>query len=513
MFDASEEDFKGRAEYWLNTISNISKIDSKIFCILIASHKDQCPPQRIEYIHLILNNLKSIYRFVIYTNFLNLKEDSLQPIKENLLQISSKFTNFKVPLFHYHMVQLIDYYSILYKSTPSTSLSTSLSISSPNSSPITSPVNSPINSPHYSPIHSPYNSPQQSPISSPRSPPSSGKSTSSLSSSQPNNILSPSLRFTSISSSRVNSTSISPSIQSSPFSLKTSKSKLSSTSPSLRIKSISTDSNAPNSPLLKYIRTSTISSSPLKPFPEKNDSSSKKGIESKGIENEKKLNENEKDSNPPEIINRNSAPNFFRSYPQLLDQTQEKIKEILDINEWKELLSFIQINRSKKKDNMQLSDGPSFQIGHNNQKEKLEESKQEEREMVEGMKYLKDIGRIIYFEEEREQEELLGESVIMDIAYLAKKMCDLISFKNNWANGTIPLSFFSQIYHDLPAHHVASLLLLFERFEIIFRFQDENEKKIIIPSLLPRKPPSPFLLTPFSFFLMHSFSVLFFYFL
>eukprot|EP01091_Cochliopodium_minus_P000360 TRINITY_DN10346_c0_g1_i1.p1 TRINITY_DN10346_c0_g1~~TRINITY_DN10346_c0_g1_i1.p1 ORF type:complete len:357 (-),score=82.16 TRINITY_DN10346_c0_g1_i1:348-1334(-) len=115
VFDASEQDFKSRVEYWLNTISNIVKLESKVFCILIASHKDHCTTQQIEFVNQVIQGIQNNFKFARHFLFLNLKEDPVEELINVLLEISSRFKKNKEPVIHFHFDKFLQYNTLMLK--------------------------------------------------------------------------------------------------------------------------------------------------------------------------------------------------------------------------------------------------------------------------------------------------------------------------------------------------------------------------------------------------------------
>ncbi len=67
-------------------------------------------------------------------------------------------------------------------------------------------------------------------------------------------------------------------------------------------------------------------------------------------------------------------------------------------------------------------------------------------------------------------------------------MSDVISFKNNWKNGVVPLNQLDIVWKKYPKNVREKLILLFDKFEIAFKFY-QKEDCIMIPSLLPEERP------------------------
>ena len=85
-------------------------------------------------------------------------------------------------------------------------------------------------------------------------------------------------------------------------------------------------------------------------------------------------------------------------------------------------------------------------------------------------------------------------------------MSDLISFKTSWKHGLVPYKALDQIWKQFPVYQRAALLLLLEKFEVVYKIRssvledDENAGNyFVIPSMLKLKPSEPQLNEPVPF--------------
>ena len=83
----------------------------------------------------------------------------------------------------------------------------------------------------------------------------------------------------------------------------------------------------------------------------------------------------------------------------------------------------------------------------------------------------------------------LTDLIILSPQWLANRMSDIISFKNNFYHATAPIEVIEKIWEKYDPKMREFLISLLEKFEVIYRTSLENFKKVIvIPSLLPETP-------------------------
>lgn len=117
-------------------------------------------------------------------------------------------------------------------------------------------------------------------------------------------------------------------------------------------------------------------------------------------------------------------------------------------------------------------------------------------------KFLHDVGRIIHFGRGDARVERM---VVLDPAWLASRMSDLISFKQNWPNGVVDMARLRIIWKQFDDQRKEEILSVLERFQVVFvkrarkktasRLGGEGRSnsitgdfpitKVIVPCLLP----------------------------
>jgi hypothetical protein len=102
-------------------------------------------------------------------------------------------------------------------------------------------------------------------------------------------------------------------------------------------------------------------------------------------------------------------------------------------------------------------------------------------------RFLHDVGRLIYFGSADSQQ--VSDVVVLDPAWLAARMTDIISFKQNWAGGVVDRGRLQIIWKQYDQKRQDEILSLLERFQVVFmtrvRTVGENTLQIVVPSLLP----------------------------
>jgi serine/threonine protein kinase len=104
------------------------------------------------------------------------------------------------------------------------------------------------------------------------------------------------------------------------------------------------------------------------------------------------------------------------------------------------------------------------------------------------LKFLHDSGRIITF-----QKADASRGVVLDPAWLAGRMSDLISFKQNWPNGLVDLAQLRVIWKSIEESRQEEILSILEQFQVLFvkrahgTKQQGPIKKVIVPCLLPER--------------------------
>ena len=85
----------------------------------------------------------------------------------------------------------------------------------------------------------------------------------------------------------------------------------------------------------------------------------------------------------------------------------------------------------------------------------------------------------------------LANTVVLDPAWLAARMTDLISFKQNWQNGVVDMARLCIIWKQYDQARRDEILSLLERFHVVFFKRSRGKKgiveagEVIVPCLLP----------------------------
>lgn len=105
-------------------------------------------------------------------------------------------------------------------------------------------------------------------------------------------------------------------------------------------------------------------------------------------------------------------------------------------------------------------------------------------------------------------KDSLADIVIFNLQWLADRMSDIISYKYSWSKGIVPIKSLKMIWNQKGFENSVQekVINILEKFEIIYcsyqKFENDSfDKKksldtmdhLLIPSLLPIKPPKRFL--------------------
>ncbi len=111
-------------------------------------------------------------------------------------------------------------------------------------------------------------------------------------------------------------------------------------------------------------------------------------------------------------------------------------------------------------------------------------------------KFLHDVGRLIYFGTAEQQN---SQTVVLNAGWLAARMADLISFKQNWPSGVVDMARLSIVWKQYDQEQRDEILALLERFQVVF-FKRSRQKgpgtafaprfgqgpqEVVVPCLLP----------------------------
>lgn len=140
------------------------------------------------------------------------------------------------------------------------------------------------------------------------------------------------------------------------------------------------------------------------------------------------------------------VPQAYIKLDQILTQEKTK-KKVLSWEEYTELATHVHITQKKALEQM--------------------------------TEFLNDVGSLIWFDTPN-----LRELVILDDQWLASVMASVISFKQNWRDGVVPVRTLDIIWRDYPVHLHKSLVALLVKFEVMFPLYGD-ESNLVVPSLLP----------------------------
>ena len=103
-------------------------------------------------------------------------------------------------------------------------------------------------------------------------------------------------------------------------------------------------------------------------------------------------------------------------------------------------------------------------------------------------KFLHDVGRLIYF---GGRDASSSNAVILDPGWLAARMTDLISFKQNWQRGVVDMARLAIIWKQFDQSLQDSILGILEKFHVVFfkrsrlKGSVQSPTEVVVPSLLP----------------------------